>query len=105
MQPFKCDKKQSRCTSGKQLEMKFAKLLDDSGRTLREPVAVPGSVSFKASDGVAQAWGDDGRTLHAEMVKARVAWIGAAGLRLEGMEPFEGPDGTRYRAMEWQLIF
>ncbi len=85
--------------------MKVAKLLDDSGRPIREPVAVPGSVSFDAREGVAQAWAADGRTLIAELVKARVVWMGAAGTRLEGMEPFEGPEGTQYRAMEWQQIY
>ena len=29
--------------------MKVAKLLDDSGRPIREPIAVPGSVSFDFS--------------------------------------------------------
>lgn len=46
--------------------MKFAKLLDDAGRPVREPLAVPGSVSFDAREGVAQAWAADGRTLIAE---------------------------------------
>lgn len=85
--------------------MKVVKLLDDTGRPVREPAAVPGSVSFDAREGVAQAWAEDGRTLIAEMVKARVVWMGAAGVRLEGMEPFEGTEGTRYRAMEWQQIY
>lgn len=85
--------------------MKFAKLLDAKGRTIERPKAVPGSVSFNAREGVAQVWGADGQTLLAEMVKARVEWIGAAGMRLEGMEPFEGPKGTQYRAMEWSLVF
>lgn len=85
--------------------MKVAKLLDDSGRPIREPVAVPASVSFDAREGVAQAWAADGRTLIAELVKARVVWMGAAGTRLEGMEPFEGTEGTQYRAMEWQQIY
>ncbi len=85
--------------------MKFAKLLDAQGRPIERPKTVPGSVSFNAREGVAHAWGADGKTLLAEMVKARVEWIGAAGLRLEGMEPFEGPKGTQYRAMEWSLVF
>jgi hypothetical protein len=85
--------------------MKIAKLLDEAGRPVREPVAVPGSVSFDAREGVAQAWAADGRTLIAEMVKARVVWMGPAGARIEGMEPFDGPDGTQYRAMEWQQIY
>lgn len=41
----------------------------------------------------------------AQMVKARVVRMGASGTRLEGMEPFDGPNGTRYRAMEWQQIY
>ena len=85
--------------------MKFAKLLDSSGLPIREPEAVPGSVTFDAREGVAQAWSEDGRTLLAEMVKARVVWMGGAGTRLEGMEPFEGAGGTQYRAMEWQQIY
>lgn len=85
--------------------MKVAKLLDDAGRPIRDPVAVPGSVSFDVREGVAQAWAADGRTLIAELVKARVVWIGAAGTRLEGMEPFECSEGTQYRAMEWQQIY
>lgn len=40
-----------------------------------------------------------------EMVKARVVWMEAEGTLLEGMEPFEGPEGTQYRAMEWQQIY
>lgn len=85
--------------------MQVAKLLDERGRPVREPVSFSGSVSFDAREGVAQAWDAEGRTLVAEMVKARVVWIGAKGLRLEGMEPFEGPEGIQYRAMEWQQIY
>jgi hypothetical protein len=33
-----------------------------------------------------------------------VVWIGAAGLRLEGLEPFD-VNGTRFRTQAWQLIF
>ena len=84
--------------------MKFAKLLDQDGLPIRDPVAMLGSVSFDAREGVAQAWAADGQTMVAEMVKARVVWIGAAGIRLEGMEPYEGAKGTKYRAMEWQLL-
>lgn len=85
--------------------MKFAKLLDADGKPLRNPQAVAASLSFDAREGVAHAWAPDGRTQLAQMVKARVVWMGASGARLEGMEPFEGPDGTQYRAMEWQQIY
>lgn len=85
--------------------MKFAKLLDPTGLPIREPEAVAGSVSFDAREGVAQAWDADGKVMLAEMVKARVVWMGAAGVRLEGMEPFEGRDCAQFRAMEWQLLY
>ena len=58
-----------------------------------------------ASFGVTQARAPDGRTLLAQMVKARVVWMGASCVRLEGMKPIEGPTGTHYRAMEWQRIY
>lgn len=85
--------------------MQVAKLLDESGFPIENPVAVEGTVSFDVRDGNAQAWGDDGRKLVAEMVSARVLWMGAAGLRMEGMERFQGPKGTQYRAMQWQVIY
>lgn len=85
--------------------MKFAKLVDSAGGQIREPAAVAGSVTFDARSGEAHAWTEDGSTLLAHMVKARVVWIGAAGARIEGMEPFDGPRGTHYRAMEWQQIY
>lgn len=84
--------------------MKFAKLLDEAGAHVQEPLAVPATLSFDAKEGLAQAWADDGRTLLAEMHCARVVWIGATGIRLEGMEPVEDATG-RYRAMAWQQIF
>lgn len=85
-------------------EVKFAKLFDDKGMPIRDPEGVPGSVSFDARTGEAQAWSEDGVTLLASMVKARVAWIGAAGMRMEGMEPFERAV-THFRAMEWHVAF
>jgi hypothetical protein len=84
--------------------MKFAKLMDDKGRQIKEPTAVEGSVSWTAAEGVAHAWAADGKTLLAEMTGARVVWMGAAGVRLEGLEPID-LGGTRFRAQAWQLIF
>lgn len=85
--------------------MHFTKLLTKDGAPVTTPEAVEGSVSFDAKDGVAQAWAADGKSMLASMDKARVAWIGAKGMRLEGMEPFERGQLTHYRAMEWQVIF
>lgn len=67
--------------------MRFAKLITDDGRQIEQPKTTDGSVSLNANDGRAQAWAADGRTLLAELAGARVVWIGAAGLRLEGLEP------------------
>lgn len=83
--------------------MKFAKLFEASGKPLHEPVALSGSVSFDARTGEAHAWAEDGVTMLGTMVKARVVWIGATGMRLEGMEPFDGPKTTHFRAMEWHF--
>ena len=63
--------------------MRIAKLLDEFERPVPEPVAVQGSVSFDAREGVAQAWAAGGRTLIAEMDKARVVWMGSAGTVLK----------------------
>lgn len=84
--------------------MKFAKLMNKSGGQIDAPEAQDGSVSFDQRDGKAYAWGADGKTLLAELVGARVVWIGAAGLRLEGLEPID-LSATKYRAQAWQLIF
>lgn len=84
--------------------MQFAKLIDEKGRQIASPVAVEGSVSWDIKSGEARAWGADGKTLLAEMNNARVIWIGAAGIRLEGMEPLDMAS-TRFRLMQWQVIF
>lgn len=84
--------------------MKFAKLMSDEGVYIAEPVAQEGSISFDQKDGKAFAWGADGRTLLAEMVGARIVWIAAAGVRLEGLEPADLGAKT-FRAQAWQLIF
>lgn len=84
--------------------MQFAKLIDAKGRQIAQPEAVPGSVSYDSKSGQAHAWAEDGKTLLAEMVSARVIRIGAAGIRLEGHEPV-GPESLSFRLMQWQLIF
>ncbi|KAF1003871.1 MAG: hypothetical protein GAK28_04334 [Luteibacter sp.] len=84
--------------------MKFCKLMSDLGEQITQPEPVAGSVSFDARDGKAHAWGNDGKTLLAELVGARVVWIGAAGMRLEGLEPID-LDSKRFRAQSWQVIF
>ncbi|MEJ6003867.1 hypothetical protein [Paucibacter soli] len=82
--------------------MKFCKLMTDDGSQVANPEAVAGSVSFSAKDGKAQAWGADGRTLLAELVGARVAWIEAGGIRIEGLEPVD-LEGARFRAQAWHI--
>jgi len=84
--------------------VQFAKIMDKKGRQIARPMACDGSVSWDATNGVAQAWGADGKTLLAEMRNARVIWIGAAGIRMEGHEPIDML-ASRYRLMQWQVIF
>lgn len=84
--------------------MKFAKLMTEAGVQVTSPKTEEGSVSFDQREGRAQAWAADGRTLLGEMMGARVVWIGATGLRIEGLEPID-LDATRFRAQAWQLIF
>ena len=84
--------------------MKFAKLIDEKGGQIDHPKAVDGSVSWTLTDGQAHAWAADGKTLLAEMSGARVVWIGATGVRIEGLEPIN-LGGSRFRAQAWQLIF
>lgn len=84
--------------------MKFAKLMTKSGAQIAAPEALEGSVSFDQKDGKAHAWAADGKTVLAELVGARVVWIGAAGLRIEGLEPID-LNSTKFRAQAWQLIF
>lgn len=82
--------------------MKFAKLMTDDGQQIPKPESVEGSVSFQAKDGKAMAFGVDGRTVLAELVGARVAWIEAGGIRIEGLEPID-LEGTRFRAQAWHI--
>lgn len=84
--------------------MKFAKLMTTTGSQIASPKAVEGSVSYDAKEGKAYAWAADGRTLLAELVGARVTWIGATGLRMEGLEPIDMA-GMRFRAQAWHLTF
>lgn len=84
--------------------MQFAKLLTPEGAQIPRPVAVTGSVSWDAGSGLANAWAEDGVTPLGELRNARVLWIGAAGIRLEGHEPVD-LTGNRFRLMQWQIIF
>ena len=80
--------------------MKFSKLMTSDGRQIANPEQVEGSVSYQSKEGKAIAFGADGRTVLAELEGARVVWIEAGGIRLEGMEPI---DGTRFRAQAWHV--
>lgn len=84
--------------------MQFAKLMDKAGRQIARPEAVTGSVSWNLTSGQAHAWDADGKKCLAEMVGARVVWVAAVGIRLEGLEPID-MEGTKFRAQAWQVIF
>lgn len=82
--------------------MRIAKLMTDTGEQIADPVPVLGSVSFQARDGKAMAFGADGRVVLAEMVGARVVWIEAGGIRIEGLEPAD-ESRSRFRAQAWHI--
>jgi hypothetical protein len=84
--------------------MEFAKLMDAKGCQIAKPKTIPGSVSFDSTTGEAHAWSEDGKKCLAEMKSARVVWIGAPGMRLEGHEPVD-LSGLKFRLMQWQVLF
>lgn len=84
--------------------MQIAKLMDAEGRQIARPEAMPGSVSWDLASGKAHAWAEDGKTLLAEMVGARMVWMAVAGIRIEGLEPID-LSGTKFRAMAWQVLY
>lgn len=75
------------------------KLFDDDGRMISDPVPVTATVSWRTIDGIAQAFGDDGRML-AELRGARVEWIEAGGIRIAGMEPVNQA-AMQFRIQAW----
>jgi hypothetical protein len=75
------------------------KLYAEDGSQYTDPVARPASVSWRATDGVAQAFGPDNRLL-AELHCARVEWIEAGGIRIVGTEAIDSTL-TRFRAQAW----
>lgn len=77
----------------------IAKLLAEDGSQYAQPVAREASVSWRANDGIAQAFDIEGRLL-AELHGARVEWIEAGGIRITGMEATDATM-TRFRAQAW----
>jgi hypothetical protein len=84
--------------------VRIHKLLDDKGREIKKPAGVDGTVSFAASEGIVRAWDASGKILLEELRGARVVWMSAIGMRIEGFEP-RGLNGERVVAMTWQVNF
>ena len=78
----------------------ICKLLDGHGNPVAQPVLMDASVSWRAADGIAQAFSPDG-SIVAELRYARVEWIEAGGIRFVGVET-TAPGVTAVRAQEWQ---
>ncbi len=80
--------------------MQFGKLMNKQGVPIPYPelIACDG-VTYNNATGTAMVWDADGGLL-AEMTCARVAWIEAGGMRMEGVEQV-GPN--EFRAMAWQI--
>lgn len=77
----------------------IAKLYAEDGSQDADPVAIPATVSWRAKDGVAQAFAPDNRLL-AELHSARVEWVELGGIRIVGMEAVDAAM-TRFRAQAW----
>lgn len=77
----------------------LALLIDKHGRQIASPKTVEATVSWRASDSVAQAFTPSGQ-LVAELHCARIDWLDVSGLRIVGMEP-NGTVVTKYRAQSW----
>jgi len=84
--------------------MRFAKLIDTKGRQISDPVAIEGSLSFDAKTGEAHAWDETGKIMLAELTGARVVWVGAKGIRIDGLEPIDLNKQT-FRAQSWHFSF
>lgn len=84
--------------------MRIHKLLDNKGKEIKKPMGVDGSVSFAAHEGIVRAWDESGKKLLEELRGARIVWMSAIGMRIEGFEPC-GLDGERVVAMSWQVNF
>ncbi len=67
---------------------------------MAEPVPVIAMVSWRTADGIAQAFGADGKMV-AELRGARVEWIEAGGIRIVGMEPVN-QEASQFRIQSWQ---
>jgi len=73
-----------------------ALLINKKGQQITHPVPVEATVSWRASDGVAQAFSSAGKLL-AELQYSRVEWIDLGGIRIVGMEQ----NGLTFRAQSW----
>lgn len=74
----------------------LALLIDTKGQQIPHPVPVEATVSWRATDGFAQAFSPAGQLL-AELQYSRVEWMDLGGIRIVGMEP----SGRAFRAQAW----
>lgn len=81
------------------MKSSICKLYAEDGTAIGEPVAFVGEVSWRLTDGQAQAFSPDGKLL-AEMHNAKVEWIEAAGIRISGMEALDSSN-TKFRVQAW----
>lgn len=84
--------------------MKIAKLYDHNGKMIREPVPMPGSISWQSKTGEAYAFDADGKTIIAELRNAMIVWIEVSGLRIRGAEPVD-LNATKFILQEWHVSF
>jgi hypothetical protein len=84
--------------------MKIAKLITSNGLQIEKPEAIDGSISWELREAKAYAWCLDGKKCIAELISARIVFVNAHGIRIEGFEPID-LDGLRVRAQSWHCSF
>lgn len=78
----------------------LCKLYAADGRAAAAPEPIQAEVSWRAADGLAQAFRSDGK-LVAELQNARIEWVEAGGIRFSGMEATDETN-TEFRVQAWQ---
>lgn len=82
------------------MNSRLCKLYGLDGVAVAAPVSFPAQVSWRAADGIAQAFDSAGK-LVAEMHNARIEWIEGGGIRFCGMEATDATY-TAFRVQAWQ---
>ncbi|WP_126447983.1 hypothetical protein [Sulfuricystis multivorans] len=81
---------------------KLAILLGKDGREIKRPSQVDAIISWNHKDGVAYAFGKDGKLI-AELHNARIEYIENRNIRISGIELID-IEGNVYLAQMWHYV-